>query len=40
MFDMVAETHSYTSSFKACCDRGMDGVTGHDALPVYMVGMQ
>lgn len=27
-------------NFEACCDREMDGVPGHDALPVYIVGMQ
>lgn len=40
MFDMVVGAHSHTCSYEACCDRGMDGVTGHDALPVCMVGMQ
>lgn len=39
VFDMVTGAHLYTCGFDACCDRGMDGVCSHDALPVHMVVM-
>lgn len=32
--------HYYTCSFEICCDRGVDGVPSHDALPVNIVGVQ